>query len=231
MHDVISLGRQMLCVHTHTHTHTHTDPGTTIVTEDIDQFLNAIAALHPSGGGDCPEPGVGAIIQAIQASEAGSPVYVFTDASASDEDRLGELQALINKKRTPVNPVLSGICSSGKRSIHSQQTHQRWRRQTSSVGGVYELIAAYTGGQVFGVQPSEISDLSAVIGLSIERSFTTVLRMTGTSSHSGTLHFPVDETVNKVVISLNAGSVFGVTVTTPAGQCRIIPPSTKGMYK
>ena len=80
----------------------------------IDDLINAIGNLTAVGGGDCPEPSIGALIRAIRASERGSPIYVFTDASASDEDQRAEVQALIIEKGVRVNYGLTQGCSKRK---------------------------------------------------------------------------------------------------------------------
>ena len=61
-----------------------TEPRILITTDRIEEFLGNISSLVADGGGDTPEPSIGATIRAVQASETDSPVYVFTDAAASD---------------------------------------------------------------------------------------------------------------------------------------------------
>lgn len=61
--------------------------GKVIFEEDTNAagFVRAISSLKASGGGDCPEFAMTGIINAIdEGPEAGSPMYVFTDASAKD---------------------------------------------------------------------------------------------------------------------------------------------------
>ena len=60
----------------------------------VDIFLDGIAILTADGGGDTPEPTIGALIRAINASEEGSPIFVFTDAEVSDPELLPDAQAL-----------------------------------------------------------------------------------------------------------------------------------------
>ena len=72
-------------------------------TYNSEDFLNAIGQLIPRGGGDCPEPSIGALIRAIRASEPNSPIYVYTDAPPSDPNRLAEVEALISEKGVTVS--------------------------------------------------------------------------------------------------------------------------------
>ena len=92
-------------------------------TEDIDEFLSGIASLHANGGGDTPEPSVGALIRAIRASEEGSPIYVFTDAGAKDAYRIREAQALIAQKLVTVTFALVSFARKRRGNMESKRTH------------------------------------------------------------------------------------------------------------
>ena len=186
--------------------------------------MNAIGTLRADGGGDCPEPSIGALIRAIRASERGSSIFVYTDADASDPDQLAEAQALIKKTGVRVNYVLTGTCSFRKRSAEGSQFdtekytikrhRNRWTRQ--AVDGLYTLIAATSGGQILNVDENNISELSSLISFSLMQALTTVFyRMSSVAA--GPFNFAVDETVSQVLIAVN-GAGIGVTVTTPQGE-------------
>ena len=57
-------------------------PNTT--TPDATIFKSAIAALGASGGGDCPELSMSGTYSAVDLSDDGGNVFVFTDASSKD---------------------------------------------------------------------------------------------------------------------------------------------------
>ena len=202
-----------------------TDPGITIITEDIEEFLNEIGNLRADGGGDCPEPSIGALIRAVKASDRGSPIYVYTDADASDPGRSAEAQALISKAAVRVNYVLTGSCFFGrKRSAEGSQLdterysvkqhHTRRKRQT--IDDLYTLISATSGGQILNVNENNIDELSSLISFSLMQALTTVFyRMSSVAT--GSFNFPVDETVSQVLITVNGGNV-AFTVTTPQGE-------------
>ena len=192
--------------------------------------MNAIGNLRlaANGGGDCPEPSIGALIRAIRASERGSSIFVYTDADASDPGRLAEAQALIRETRVTVNYVLTGRCFKRKRSAEGSQfdTEQynvkrhrmRWRRQT--VDDLYTLIATTSGGQVLNIDENDISELSSLISFSLMQALTTIFyRMSSVAI--GSFNFPVDESVSQVLIAVN-GVGIGVTVTTPQGEIVLI---------
>ena len=205
---------------------TCTDPGITIVTEDIDEFLNGIGSLRASGGGDCPEPSIGALIRAIRASEPGSPIFVYTDADASDPGREPEALALIGETGVRVTYVLTGVCSFGrKRSAEGSQQdteqydpkqhHVRLPRQ--AVDDVYTLIAAISGGQVLNVDQFEISQLSPLISFSLMQSIVTIFYRTS-SITPGSYNFAVDESVSEVLISVNGVGITVTNVIAPGGE-------------
>ena len=200
-----------------------TDPGITIVTEDIEEFLNGIRGLRARGGFDCPEPSIGAVIRAIRESERGSPIFVYTDADASDPGRLAELRALIRRNRNRVNYVLTGNCFGRKRSAGQHDTEQHDMEQYLSnmrsprqVEDLYSLIAAISGGLVLNVDEFEISGLSSFISFSLLQATTTIFYRTS-SIRPGIYDFPVDETISRILIAVNGRDLM-VTVTTPEGE-------------
>ena len=182
--------------------------------------MNAIGQLRASGGGDCPEPSIGALVRAIRASEPNSPIYVYTDAPPSDPNRLAEAQALISEKSVTVNYGLTDGCR-GKRKRSLQQNNQDYshveKRQTSSGSeSVYQFLAALSGGQVLNLQPTDIGDLSSLISFSAARTYTTIFYQSGPLAGTYRFRFPVDETVTAVLISIN-GRFIQVTVRNPQG--------------
>ena len=189
-------------------------------TYDSEDFLNAIGELIPQGGGDCPEPSIGALIRAIRASEPNSPIYVYTDAGPSDPNRLPEAEALISEKGVTVSYGLTDGCSR-KRKRSLQQSNQDYsqveKRQTSSDSeNVYQFLAALSGGQVLNLQPTDIGDLSSLISFSAARTYTTIFYRSGPLPGTYSFLFPVDETATAVLLSINGRSIQ-VNVRNPQG--------------
>ena len=189
-------------------------------TYNSDDFLNAIGQLIPEGGGDCPEPSIGALVRAVRASEPNSPIYVYTDAPPSDPNRLAEAQALISEKGVMVNYGLTDGCSEKrKRSLqqHNQDYSHVEKRQTSSDSeNVYQFLAALSGGQVLNLEPTDIGDLSSLISFSTARTYTTIFYKSGALAGTYSFHFPVDETATAVLLSVN-GRSLQVTVRNSQG--------------
>ena len=81
-------------------------------TEGI-QFKNAINALRAHAGGDCPELTFKGILDAIAESpNYGSPLYVFTDASAKDatSDNIVEVLEYADLNGITINFFTTGLC-------------------------------------------------------------------------------------------------------------------------
>lgn len=192
------------------------DPGILFETKDIEQFLARIAQLIAIGGGDGPEPSIGAVIRAIEACEPGSPIYLYTDAPASDAYRLNEARSLASGKNVRIFPALVNRLTR-KRSLDDKQMYDNISRTKRQVGNdVYELLALYSGGQVLNVRTSDISNLASLVSFSAVQSRRTIFRRSsvlyGTVEHS----IPVDSSVVEVLISINGRSI-GTSVSSPQG--------------
>jgi len=115
-----------------------------IITVDPQQFLAHINGISLHGGGtDCPELTNSGILTAANAASFGADVWVFTDATSKDRDKLNALTALAKSKGLKINFALTGSCS------------------PTDPG--YIRLASETGGQVMRVQPAQISQLADAI--------------------------------------------------------------------
>ena len=202
----------------HTHLYMYIDPGIISETEDIEQFLSGIAQLTASGGGDEPEPSIGAIIRAVRASEQGSSVYVFTDASASDRYRLNELTTLIADKNVIINFVYVTPTGGKKRSVQPSGTDRHVSRaKRQSVDDAYEQLSAISGGQVLTVDTDDISELASFVSFSAMLSRSTVLNREGTSQGTEQFVVPVDTFTSEVFVSVDAEQSISVSVVNSQG--------------
>lgn len=115
-----------------------------IVTVDPLQFLSHINSISLHGGGtDCPELTNAGILTAANAASFGADIWVFTDATSKDRDKLNALTALAKSKGLKINFALTGSCS------------------PTDPG--YIQLASDTGGQVMRVQPAQIAQLADAI--------------------------------------------------------------------
>lgn len=154
----------------------------------------------------------------MEASEPGSPIYVFTDASASDERRRNEAKSLILRKSLRVYFALVTTFI-GKRSIDdNQQTYEsksREKRQSGSTD-IYEELASFSGGQFLMVSTNEISGLASLVSFSAVQSRRTIFRRSNVAFGTVEHCFLVDSSVVEVILSIN-GQRISVFVTTPQG--------------
>ena len=191
------------------------DPRTIVETDNIDVFLDGIASLTADGGGDAPEPTIGALIRAIKASEEGSPIFVFTDADASDPELLPDAQDLIIQKSVTVTFALINAFRKKRSGNDGMQDIQNTYKEKRQLDDIYNIIAAFSGGQVLNLETSDLSELGEFVGFSADQSQVTILRESGNMSTI----FHVDSFIQQVVISIDgSGGGENVLVMTPTGN-------------
>ena len=158
------------------------------------QFVNDISALKAHAGGDCPELTFKGILDAMNSSPLpGSPLYVFTDASAKDasEDNFMEAVSFAREMGLTINFFTTGnLC--GNPSFK-----------------YFEDLARETCGQML-LLPShkELKKLSTITGISLTG--TTCLgngednNTSGKRKRSATKQYaiPVDDSIEKIIVTV-----------------------------
>ena len=91
-------------------------------------FVSDIDGLTASGGGDCPEMAFTGMLNAFDESpKYGSPMFVFTDASAKDADQLNKmsLKAMAENEDITITffTHLGGCSSRGIKDYDEISTH------------------------------------------------------------------------------------------------------------
>ena len=132
------------------------------------QFQNAINALRAHAGGDCPELTFKGILDGMAESpNYGSPLYVFTDATAKDatKDNIIEVLQFAEDTGITINFFTTGLCG------HSSY-------------GPFEKLASETCGQMLKLpNSSELKKLSGITGVTLAG--TTCLLKGNSGSSSG----------------------------------------------
>ncbi|XP_068713370.1 hemicentin-2-like [Montipora foliosa] len=193
------------------------DPGTGPVTYEGKgngtNFEKAIDSLSASGGGDCPELTFKGILDAMRVSpNYGSPMYVFTDASAKDYsvDNMDEVLSFANRdfgNGITINFFTTGLC--GKSSYKP-----------------FEELAKETCGYMFNLPKS--NDLKKLSGITAGALVgATCLESGGSNSASGkkrrsvrgsTYSITVDDSTEKIFITVvRQGSSQKVALKDPKG--------------
>jgi hypothetical protein len=168
------------------------------ITNDPIAFRSAVDALTAGGGGDCPESSGAATLRAVKASVQGSRVITYTDATANDPAAVLEAKLRAAADKIQVEMRATGSCS--------------------PIDPAYKDLTAGTGGQLFSVQPSGLSQLSPLTVPQVSGDFEPLLMANGVFSGTPRVFtVPIDWTVRHAVFSIAAEAAVSLTVTRPNG--------------
>ncbi|XP_050438116.1 hemicentin-1-like isoform X2 [Adelges cooleyi] len=177
------------------------DPVVGPASESFDPLviMHMLNKINVVGGGDCPEMGVTAIIQALEIVKPNSYIYVFTDASAKDDKYINQALDLIQRKQVQVVVLQTGHCSSMTRS--------------------YQSIASMGSGQVFDVSKNDVSQVLEFIKTSMDTNRVNLLSIN--VPHSEVFPSPkainVDDSIKQLLVSVS-GLKTMVNVVNPTGK-------------
>lgn len=175
------------------------DVGQPFVTDDAEALLNAVNALTPRGGGDCPELSQEALRRAIGAGSSGSRLYLYTDASAKDSSLRNTVISEAQKKSVRLTNVLTGTCS--------------------PIDEAYVRGTAETGGQLFFINQFEIPKLFDLLKPQLAGDLVTVLTAKGTLTGPPIqLNVPVDSTLRTLIVSVSIDTKTSVVLRRPTGD-------------
>ncbi|MFI5180605.1 MAG: PKD domain-containing protein [Thermoanaerobaculia bacterium] len=186
--------------------------GPVYTTQDAEAFKSAIAGLTASGGGDCPEPSMQGMLQALGASTDNGTLFLYTDADPKDADLEGDVDSLAVTKKIHINATIYGNCDSGAFIKAGEGNVARYfsnATTTRQPSPVYLRVATATGGQVFPLAQSEASNITSLAKFMLRSNLVTLLRVDDTLSTAKTYTFPVDSTVSEITVSIS-GSTAGV---------------------
>ena len=164
------------------------------------KFVEAIEALRASGGDDCPELAFSGILEAVNAgAQENSPLFVFTDATAKDEDKLEMVKLAVSGKGTSVYFFTTGLCA--------QDSYEP-----------YENLASESCGQVFEIpkRSEELAKMSKITkGLLRGTSCDAGGRagFFGRKKRSGNSEYklPFDDVIESVIVSVTTQNT-GATI-------------------
>ncbi|XP_038063967.1 hemicentin-1-like isoform X2 [Patiria miniata] len=177
------------------------DIGPATITTDPDKFVDKLRSVYVSGGGDCPEASIGAILQALQMSLPGSFIYVFTDARSKDYHLVNEVLKTIQEKESQVVFVMTGDCGN-----HS---HPGFK--------AYEQIAATSSGQVFLLNKSDVDEVLKFVEISLQ---SRKVNLIGTNHEEGTItahSLPIDSRLSQITLSVSGTNPF-IELHDPTGR-------------
>ncbi|VUZ55036.1 unnamed protein product [Hymenolepis diminuta] len=162
------------------------DVGPARVTTSTKTFYQYLESVYTQGGGDCPEMTITGIEMALEAAQSNSLIYVFTDSSAKDYDRLPRVLNLIQKKQSQVVFVLTGFCNS-----------------TDEIGfQAYQEIATVSSGQVYIIGKRQVNEFMRVIEAAVESQKVQILQQDTWETTAKTYSFPVDTHLSQLTIQV-----------------------------
>lgn len=193
--------------------------GPAISTADPTAFKSAINSLFASGGGDCPELSMSGTYVAVDLSDDGGDIFVFTDASAKDSGLYAAVSSLASTKKVKVFFALFGSCS--------------------PYDPAYFSVANASGGQVFILSRSEAAAVTKLSDILATNNAVDIENRQGSVSGTNeTIPFYVDSTMSKLNVSFsNIASTTmtlirpdGLTITSASAGVTTVPLSKGVIY-
>ena len=140
---------------------------------------------------------------------------LYTDAPASDEQRLTELQFILRDRDLVLNVFEltgPGSCNQRKRSV-------RRKKRRSQNTDTYEFLTIISGGHKLEVVPADLADVDLIIFSSFRPSSSLVYQEVGMSSgfEVRQVELSVDSTVTEFQIIVNGNNLQSLSLLTPQG--------------
>ncbi|XP_061427591.1 von Willebrand factor A domain-containing protein 7-like isoform X2 [Lethenteron reissneri] len=182
-----------------------------LITKDWTEMYQALDSLQVGGGGDCPEMALTALELALQISQPGSDIYLFTDAGAKDEaEKKDAVQALFESTDSRLHVFNTGsyCVARTQRDLYSRasEPHQN----------IYETLTALSGGQYILTTKDELADVLGILELSLNAAPVSVHYVEVTTPDYVT--FPVDSSLSEIAVSVSGPASFTVELFLPSGE-------------
>lgn len=173
--------------------------GPTTVTPNPDLFKSQINSLFASGGGDCPELAMRGAFNAVDASDEGGDVFLYTDASAKDASLLGSVLSLSSSKKVRLFFALFGSCS--------------------PYDPAYFSLANSSGGQVFILNRAEAGVVTQLADMLSRNDAVDIEAAQNVLAGSSASHsFVVDSRLSKLTVSFSKVAATGFVLRRPDGS-------------
>ncbi|XP_074468130.1 von Willebrand factor A domain-containing protein 7-like [Sebastes fasciatus] len=188
-------------------------------TTDPNVFRNAINSLSASGGGDFPEMSLSGLQLALTGAPPNSEIFLFTDATAKDQHLKSTVIALIERTKSVVNFMLTGILGLRRRrqdDNNQQQQQQQQNRMVRTDAQLYRDLAQVSGGLAIEVRKSQLPEATSIITQSSSSSLVTLLQAARTPGKAENFTFTVDESVRNLTVYITGSSVI-FTLISPSG--------------
>ena len=182
--------------------------------DNPDDFKSDIFSLFASGGGDCPELQNSGTFQAVDASEDGGDVFMFTDADSKDDNLADAVANLAATKNIQVYPMVFGNCSFF--GFSSTLTAPALGAASFAVDPGYQKWAEVSGGQLFALHRFEAGTVAQLADAVVHANAAQILSIQDTLLGTPkTYSVPVDSSITQVTFSVSGAT--DVTVIRPGG--------------
>ena len=192
----------------------------TVQVDSYDQLLKELNRLNTQNIDKRSFP-LEAIACAAKASRRNSPIFVFTDGSVSNQELLGEVEAIVAKENLQINSIIVGDSSQiSKRLVHNRNIHKvkhsHYRRQ-NIMTDIYQELADFSDGQNIQIPVEEISDIGSVITYSATHGSNTIFQYSDNLSGLTNFTVMVNSYAFEILICVN-GENINVSVYAPQGK-------------
>ncbi|KAK4293733.1 hypothetical protein Pmani_033592 [Petrolisthes manimaculis] len=190
------------------------DPGCGPVykTYDPDEFLDAVNALYPNGGGDGPELFWCGLQKALSETPDYGDVFCFTDAEAKDGELMDGVISLAQRQNNKVTVILSDILT--KNQEKQEERKGEGRDLITGIDGYQRLVAA-TGGLLISAEKFDIDEIANIIGSSVANATVTILQQETSADLS--VEVPIDDSVFDCELRIS-GQTNTAFFTDPTGK-------------
>ncbi len=182
-----------------------------LLTSDVQEILDRLAAIEVVGGVDCPEPSFAALLEALKETPPGSELTVLTDANAHSPGLFWTLDGLARYRQTRISFLVFDPDPCPRGSLGSGQ-----------VPVLYHHLAFNTGGFAVRV-PGSSASLKSTVELLPDllqlgrRALLLARADDGTAPTIGEV--PVDSTVETLVVSaVSVDSAPLLAIYRPSGE-------------
>jgi hypothetical protein len=198
--------------------------------DNPDDFIADIFSLFASGGGDCPELQNTGTFQAVDASEEGGDVFMFTDADSKDDNLADAVANTAATKNIQLYPMVFGNCSFfgfgptsataptlGGQTVNAQTlSSPTLSAPTFAVDPGYQKWAEVSGGQLFALHRFEAGNVARLADAIVHANAAQILSVQDTLvGVPKTYSVPVDSSISQVTFSVSGAT--DVTVIRPGG--------------
>ena len=232
--------------------HTFDGNGTIATEHDDLNKMQTLLANAGTGGAGCETPALSALLKVVDELPAYSSLYLFTDAGASDADKLNAVVTAAAARHIKINPVVFGGCGlpdAGTAGVFTASTKVYYQLRFGTGGRGYQGLpdrgpAQKRLAEIFAYEAilSQAGPLqSHAVGGGISSGLALATNATNTSTSSGvllvesgvlaqarTVSFPVDSGLAQLIVTVSAVGAQ-VSLVDPSGQAVALTDSGGGM--